>query len=88
MLEMQNRLREILKEKKMTMKEFAAKAGVSPQYISGICNGTLKVSQRQLERFADLLGVPFTEMVIAPSMEGIFCCPHCGKPIMVSKVLK
>lgn len=76
-----NRLSEILKAKHITKKDFAAMVGTSPQYITGICTGKLTLSIKQLSRFAELLGVPTSELLYSKEETQVFYCPHCGMPI-------
>lgn len=79
-----NRLSELIKEKGYTQKEFAEMVGTTPQYINAVGTGRLTLSIRQLNRFAELLGVPVGELLTKPTGSHSFHCPHCGKVIFVS----
>lgn len=61
---MQLRLKEILKERGMTNKAFAERLSKKPQYTSNIAHGRISVSIRMLERMANVLDVPISEMFV------------------------
>lgn len=52
-----NRLRECLKDKRMTQKELSEKSGYTPQHINNIIGGTRNMSQESAEIFANILEV-------------------------------
>ena len=79
------RLSEILKSKKISQKEFARMVGTSPQYISGICTGKFTLSIDQLSKFAKILEVKKSDLLIEDANMGVFFCPHCGMPIRAIK---
>jgi transcriptional regulator with XRE-family HTH domain len=76
------RIREVLKEKGMTAKDLAVKMGVTPPSISVAINGNMTIEM--LNRIADALGVPVTELFEQPKSDTINC-PHCGGVIKVGK---
>jgi transcriptional regulator with XRE-family HTH domain len=76
------RIREVLKEKKMTAKELAVKMGVSPPSISVAINGNMTIEM--LNRIAAALDVPITDLFEPPSTD-VISCPHCGGKIKISK---
>lgn len=61
---MQLRLKEILKERGMTNKAFAERLSKKPQYTSNIAHGRISVSLKMLERMANVLDVPISEMFV------------------------
>lgn len=85
---MKLRLKEILEEKGLTSAAFSEMVGVHKVSISYIINGKQMPSVETLERFADALGVCFTDLFVIERGEStppspVFTCPHCGKPIEV-----
>ena len=82
---LKNRISEVLNAKGMQKKEFARMLGVTPQYISGICSGALRVSLKKYEDIADMLGVSLDDIIVIRPQESTILCPHCGKPIKFVK---
>ena len=56
------RLEEILKEKKITNREFAKRMGKSPQYTNAIVKERAGASISMLSKMADVLGVQMCEL--------------------------
>ncbi len=56
-LEQGNRLRECLKDKRMSQKELSEKSDYTPQHINNIINGKRNMSQDSAEIFANILEV-------------------------------
>ena len=56
------RIKEILKSKGITSKEFAAQIGKAPQYVSNIINGGKGASMATLSEIADALGVEMGDL--------------------------
>lgn len=78
----QLRIKEICKEKGITLNMLAEKIGVSQPSISGIATGKQKPSFDTLERLSEALNVPVTELFEQPkSGTATLTCPHCGKSI-------
>lgn len=81
------RIKEVIKEKGYTQKEFAEKLGMSTVGLAQIIAG--KPSYTTLEKIADALGVEIWELLV--SKEEIvgkadslsLTCPHCGKNINI-----
>ena len=74
------RIKEILKEKNITVQELADKMGVSRQALSKQIGGKLLVETAQ--KIADALGVPIAEL-FEKRPDSVLVCPHCGKEINI-----
>lgn len=72
------RLKEICKEKGITLNELASQLGVSQPSISGWATGRQNPSFDTLGRLADALGVGIGELFEKPNG---FVCPKCGTPL-------
>ena len=90
------RVKELIKIKGITQKEFAEKLGMTPIGLSQILSG--KPSYTTLEKIASALEVEVWELLISPEdiikkysngKDGgnIQLCPHCGKPIVIKTEL-
>lgn len=55
-------------EKKLTQEKVAEGADLHPNYISSVERGERNISIRNIERIADALGVPMTELLITPKL--------------------
>ena len=77
---MNNRIKEILKEKGLTQKFLADALGVSTNSISMTLSGNPTLGT--LQKIAEALGVPLSEL-FAEREKGVITCPHCGKNIVV-----
>ena len=75
-----NRIKEVLKEKKITQKELAVRLNVSDPVISYAINGNPTVEM--LERIAAALNVPISEL-FERKTENEFYCPKCGAKLEV-----
>lgn len=80
------RVKEILKEKGISVSELADMLGVSRQALHRQMQGRLLVGTAQ--KMADALGVELWELFKAPGPPPSphrceLDCPHCGKPIRV-----
>lgn len=77
------RIKEIIREKGMTIESLADKMGVTRQALGRQVNGKMLVDTAI--RIADTLEVPvsslFEDSKILSSKENV--CPHCGKPIHI-----
>ncbi|MBR1526577.1 MAG: helix-turn-helix transcriptional regulator [Prevotella sp.] len=56
------RIKDILKEKGITNREFARRMGTSPQYTNAVVMERRRASVVMLSRMAEALGVPLKEM--------------------------
>lgn len=81
------RIKEILKERKMTSKSLAESMGKKPQYISSIINGGKGLSVNSLEEIAKHLNVPisslFADYNSTSGASNQYRCPHCGKEFKI-----
>jgi transcriptional regulator with XRE-family HTH domain len=81
------RVKEILKERRQTQKDLAAKMGKSPQYIANVLNSEQGVSVNVLIELAKVLDVEFRDLFAVTRTEDkdalAIVCPHCGKPITI-----
>lgn len=78
----QLRIKELCKEKGITLNQLAEKIGISQPSISGIATGKQKPAFDTLEKLATALEVTPAELFEAPK-EGTITCPHCGKSITI-----
>lgn len=76
------RLKQLLKERGLTIKNLADMLGVTDGAVSQTINGNPTIGK--LKEIADVLNVPITELLDVPNSEGLVTCPHCGKSIRVS----
>lgn len=77
-----------MKAKGITSVRIAELVGMHKTNVSNIINGKQMPSVETLERFADALGVCFTDLFVIERGEStppspVFTCPHCGRPIEV-----
>lgn len=74
------RIKEVIKEKGLTITELAEKMGINRVNLSSMVNGNPTVET--LNKIADALGVPITELFERPKKDSLhLTCPHCGKDI-------
>lgn len=78
------RIKEILKEKKITAISLADTVGMAQPSMSNIVNGKVMPSVETLERIAVALGVPFADLFEQPK-QNIITCPHCKGKIKIEK---
>lgn len=81
------RIKEILREKGMTVNDLADKVGVSRQALSKQIKGKMLVETA--DKIATALGVPLWQLFASPSEvkaggEGVYVCPECGARLRVS----
>lgn len=76
------RIKEVIKEKGMTITELADKMGINRVNLSNMINGN--PTFETLEKIATALSVNIAELFEQPrSNETEIACPHCGKPITI-----
>lgn len=78
------RIKEILKDKKLTAVSLAEAIGIAQPSMSNIVNGKVMPSVETLERIADALNVPFTDLFDQSKKDTTsITCPNCGKSINI-----
>ncbi len=75
------RIKEVIKEKGLTVGAVASRMGVVPQALSRVINGNPTVEM--VERVAAAIGVPVSELFDTPA-GGNFTCPNCGAALRLS----
>lgn len=76
------RIKEVIKDKGLSVQELAEKMGISRVGLSQHINGNPSVEV--LDRIASALGVPITELFEQPKTNTVsLTCPHCGKSINI-----
>ncbi len=81
---MQLRIKEVLKEKKITVVSLANSVGMAQPSMSNIVNGKSTPSLETLDKIADAIGVPVTDLFEQPKKDSLsLTCPHCGKNINI-----
>ncbi|WP_200756009.1 helix-turn-helix domain-containing protein [Coprobacter secundus] len=69
------RIKEVIKEKGTTITELADKMGINRVNLSNMINGNPTVET--LNKIADAIGCPVTELFDRPK-EDVIHCPVCG----------
>ena len=64
---MKLRLREILKDRSMTLKAFSELSGISQPNLSNYINGNVSPTLEMLTRISESLNVPLTELFEEPA---------------------
>jgi transcriptional regulator with XRE-family HTH domain len=77
------RIREVLKDRKITAVALAERIGIAQPSMSNIVNGKATPSLDTLERIAGALGVSVSELIDEPK-PGNFICPNCGASLKLS----
>ena len=76
------RIKDVIKEKGMTITELAEKMGINRVNLSNMVNGNPTVET--LNKIADAIGCPVTELFGQPNKDALTInCPHCGKSINI-----
>ena len=78
------RVKEVLREKGITQKDFASKLGMSEVGLSKSINENGNPDLKRLNEISDALGVPVTELFEQPSTD-IINCPNCGTKLRITK---
>lgn len=81
------RVKEILKDKQMTLNDLAQKLGVSRQALYLQINNNPRIST--LQRIADALGVPVGQLFDQKPQptnadHNTITCPHCGAKLVIN----
>ena len=80
----QLRIKELCKEKGITLNQLAEKIGISQPSISGIATGKQKPAFDTLEKMADALEVTPAEL-FAPQPTNTITCPKCRTVLEVKE---
>lgn len=78
---MENRIKEVIKEKGYTMKEFAEVLGMTRENLFRVVK---EPSSPTLERLSKALDVPVWQFFASPDEVRTVVCPHCGKQIHIT----
>lgn len=81
--EITNRVREIMKARKITQTELAAKLQVSQNQVSQYLAGTPRLDT--ILAIADALQIEPAELFqdTTPPAPALAACPHCGAPLKI-----
>ncbi|SHE29830.1 helix-turn-helix domain-containing protein [Dysgonomonas macrotermitis] len=79
------RVKELLKEKGITQKEFAEKLGMTEVGLSKAINEDGNPPLKRLIEIADALEVEITELFATPK-QSTFSCPKCGANLAITEV--
>lgn len=76
------RIREICKEKNITLEDLANTIGTTQPNLSNIDNGKANPTLKMLEKIASALSVAVGELFEHPKKDNLeITCPNCGKSI-------
>ena len=78
------RIKEILKEKGIAIKDFTVMMELTAPSISNFINGKSKPSIDVFERAAKVLNVPISELFEQPQ-QNVITCPKCGTRLEVKE---
>lgn len=83
------RIKEICKEKGMTLEQLAGKLGILRTSLAQAMSRN-NFSVEKLNEIADALSVPVWQLFVSPeevaassSSASTLVCPHCGKPLHI-----
>lgn len=77
---MENRIKEVIKEKGYSMVEFAEVLGMTRENLFRIVKDP---SSPTLEKLSKALNVPVWQFFASPDEVKSIVCPHCGKEIHI-----
>lgn len=76
------RVKEVIKERGITVQNLAERMGITRVGLSQHINGNPSVEV--LERIASAIGCPVTELFEQPKKDSLsIICPYCGKSINI-----
>lgn len=78
------RIKELLKEKGIAVKDLALMIDLAAPNVSNLINGKSKPSIDVFERISNALNVPISELFEQPQ-QNVINCPHCGGRIKTEK---
>ena len=76
------RIKEVIREKGLSIKDVAEKIGISSPSLSAAINGN--PTKDTLEKIASALDVPISELFEYPE-QSLVRCPNCGYKLRLSK---
>lgn len=79
-------IKEIAKQRGITLNEIAERVGIAQPSISRIINGVFNPKLDTLERIADVLQVNISDLfehVPEQPKQRVLICPHCKKEIKI-----
>lgn len=76
------RIKDVIKEKGLTIQSLADQMGINRVNLSSSINGNPTIET--LGKIADALNVPVSDLFEQPQ-QNIITCPHCNGKIKVSK---
>lgn len=79
---MELRIKEVCKEKGVLQKDLADKLGITDIALRASLKGNPTIGT--LEKVANALGVPFTDLFEQPK-QNVITCPHCNGKIKIEK---
>lgn len=82
-MDFRQRIKEICQEKSMTQKDLAEKLGITDISLNKTLRGEYPQLQT-LEKIADALNVPITELFEQPK-QNVITCPKCGTRLEVKE---
>lgn len=82
--DMELRIKEILKEKGIAIKELAIMIELATPNLSNLINGKSKPSIDVFERIAKALNVPISDLFEQPAKD-VVNCPYCGGKIKIER---
>lgn len=84
-----NRIKEVIKEKGLTITSFADKLGIARESLSRMI---VSPSYPTLEKIATALNVPMWQLFASPEEvtkeTKSELCPHCGQPIAIKTTIE
>ena len=78
------RIKELLKEKGIAVKELALMIDLAAPNVSNLINEKSKPSIDVFERIASTLNVPISDLFEQPKT-GVIHCPNCGAKLTLKK---
>lgn len=83
-ISMRTRIKELCKEKGMTISSIAEQIGTTQTSLSRALGDNGNPTLETLEKIATALEVPVTELFEQPKKDSVsLTCPHCGKSINI-----
>lgn len=79
------RIKEIIKEKGISLVTMHEMTGIEKGNLSNIVNNKKNPTVETLEKIADALGVPVFELFVDKKTLAEFICPNCGSKLKLIK---